>query len=318
MTVNPVLPTTYPKLSISLPKLPLSKILCYVIYGEDIIYYEGVKVSILSCFSYIPADERPFVVVLSEKPEFFAVWQQQSNFNFLSLKLEKSLVQAWSNDDYHYRIKTLGLAYIIQLLQYHQLINAQTKFLFFDSDTYFVKNLLPLYEQITETQIVMYKKEPKIFLRKKYKNYVNGLANKNIHYQYQGIEKSYQLQKDANMYSSLIMGILPNMTTQLIESSILMYPVRQFTNARTVEQFCFAEIMKQHYHIFEGKYYVQHYSRRRQKAFVQQQLVKFWQMYPDLDIEQQIKAIQTIKFQRPWYIALQQAFKRLLKPETIG
>lgn len=291
------------------------KVLCYVIYGDNMMYYQGVKVSILSFFAHLTIDERPLVVVLSEKPDFFKKWAVSSDIDLLALTLTPNMITHWTKDQYYYRIKTMGLAYIISvLLQYHW-VNQQSKFLFFDSDTYFPVNPLSLYNNITATQVVMYKQEPKIFSHKKYRNYVNGLANQTIYYDDNGIQKHYQLLPNAQMYSSLIMGVLPTMLEQLYQASQLMYPMRKLTNARTVEQFAFVEIMKQYYKIYQGKQYVKHYSRRRQKAFVEKQLVKFWQDYPKL--EQQLNAIHLIKFTRPWYLVLGQALKRIVKPEHI-
>lgn len=296
---------------------PQKHILCYVVYGDDPMYYQGVKISLLSFFSHIPPQNRPLVVILSQDPTYFTTWSMSSS-HILSLTLSESMIKAWTTDNYYYRIKTMGLAYIVQTLVYHQWANEQSKFLFFDSDTYFTKNPLALYDNITTTQVVMYKKEPKIHAHKKYRNYVEGLANKTLtYYDNQNNQQSYQLSKDASMYSSLIMGIMPNMLPQLYQAAGLMYPMRQMTNARTVEQFAFVEIMKQYYHIYQGKDFVHHYSRRRQKQFVQSQLTNFWQQYPDNNIDVQITAISNIKFTRPWYLILAQALKRLIKPEHI-
>lgn len=296
-------------------KIISDKVLCYIVYGEDMMYYQGVKVSILSFFAHLNINEYPLIVVLSEKPEYFKEWSISPNLNLLALTLTPQMIESWTKDNYHYRIKTMGLAYIISILHQHHWVNDHSKFLFFDSDTYFPINPLPLYDNITPTQVVMYKQEPKIFGHKKYRNYVNGLANKTINYDDNGVQKHYQLLPNAQMYSSLIMGVLPTMLDQLYQASQLMYPMRELTNARTVEQFAFVEIMKQHYQIYQGKQYVKHYSRRRQKAFVEKQLIKFWQDYPKL--EQQLKAIHLIKFTRPWYLVLGQALKRIVKPEHI-
>lgn len=299
------------------PAKPFAQVLCYVVYGDNEMYYEGVKVSILSFFSQIAVQQRPLVAVLSPKPNFFADWQHQADLDFVHLDLSNSLMAQWVKDDYHYRTKTLGLAYIIRSLLGSHWVSASSKFLFFDSDTYFERSPLPLYEAITPKQVVMYKQEPKIFAHKKYRNYVNGLANQTIYYEHQGQQKTYQLPPNAQMYSSLIMGVMPHCLEQLIEISELMYPMRSLTNARTVEQFAFVEIMRQHYHVSTGEAYVKHYSRRRQKQFVQSQLAIFWQQVVHQPINQQIQAMKQLRFQRPWYLTLKQAIGRIFHPETI-
>lgn len=305
-----------------------SHFLCYVVYGDNSVYYEGIKISILSFFNQIDTSHRPTIVILSQKPEFFSDWQQQTHLNLINLVLPTTLFALATADNYHYRIKTMGLAYIIQLLNNYQLADKHSKFLFFDSDTYFLTNPLPLYDKINDNQIVMYKKEAKIFTHKKYRNYlygdankmgVNGLKNQTIHYinPQNHAKISYRLTDDAHMYSSLIMGVHTNALPYLLQASNLMYPIRALTHARTVEQFCFAEVFKQNFTLVEGKDFVHHFSRRRQKAYVASQLHKFWQNYANDNFEQQCQAITNIRFQRPVWLTLAQAIKRIFKPEPI-
>ena len=63
---------------------PRSHFLCYVVYGDDEMYYDGVKLSILSFFAQIDGHERPTVIVLSERPDFFASWQQQTDLELIN------------------------------------------------------------------------------------------------------------------------------------------------------------------------------------------------------------------------------------------
>lgn len=309
-------------------KTPRSHFLCYVVYGDSEIYYEGVKLSVLSFLSQIALNERPTVVILSQRPDFFATWQQQAGLDIINLTLSNSLFNMATQDNYHYRLKTLGLAYLMQLLCVNHIANQDSKFLFFDSDTYFLTNPLPLYEKIDSHHVVMYKQEARIFARKKYRNYlygeadktgVDGLQDKAIGYMNpaDGSQKTYDLKPDATMYSSLIMGVQLNAIPYLLEACNLMYPVRALSNARTVEQFCFAEIFRQHFTIVEGKNFVNHFSRRRQKAYVAGQMAKFWQMYPDTAFDKQLDGIKTVVFERPLWMTLAQATKRLFKPEPI-
>lgn len=305
-----------------------SHFLCYVVYGNNDIYYEGIKLSVLSFFNQIDKDKRPMVVILSQRPDYFKTWQDNQAFTLINLNLSDELLKSCTQDDYYYRLKTVGLAYIIDILTHYHIANHDSKFLFFDSDTYFLNNPLPLYQMIDDKTVVMYKQEPKIFRHKKYRNYVYGEADKNgvtglkdkslnylspIHQQ----QRFYQLQENTSMFSSLIMGVKSNSVSYLLESAELMYPVRALTNARTVEQFCFAEIFKQHFNIAIGKNYVRHFSRRRQKAYVEQQMKDFWQHYPDDDFNRQLLGIQSIQFERPLWLVLAQAIKRIFKPEPI-
>lgn len=302
--------------------------LCYVVYGSNDIYYEGIKLSVLSFFNQIDKGSRPTVVVLSQRPDYFKTWQNNHAFTLINLNLSDKLLKSCTQDDYHYPLKSVGLAYIIDILTHHHIANHDSKFLFFDSDTYFLNNPLALYQMIDDDTVVMYKQEPKIFHRKKYRNYVygeadkdgvTGLKDKHVHYidPVTKQDKNYQIQTHASMFSSLIMGVKNNAVPYLLESAELMYPVRALTNARTVEQFCFAEIFKQHFNIAIGKDYVRHFSRRRQKAHVEQQMKDFWQHYPDDDFNQQLLGIQSIQFERPIWLILIQAIKRIFKPEPI-
>ena len=74
------------------PTKPFAQVLCYVVYGDNEMYYEGVKVSILSFFSQIAVQQRPLVAVLSPKPNFFADWQHQADLDFVHLDLSNSLM----------------------------------------------------------------------------------------------------------------------------------------------------------------------------------------------------------------------------------
>lgn len=289
---------------------PYPYVLTYVVYGDDEIYYEGVKVSILSFFSQVPKTERPLVVVLSQRPEFFA------DFPVITLTLSDEQKNTWATDGYWYRLKTLGLAYIVEYLKNEQLIDSNSKLLFFDTDTYFERNPMPLYQLISPTQVVMYKKESKISHRKKYRAYrfgtekiagATGLDGKTVEYEY----GSYRLQKGANMWSSLIMGIMPDMLPQLHNAAALMYPMTRLTDARTVEQFCFAEVFKQRHTLIAGKAYVKHYSRNRQKDWVREQLPAFWLQHQLSDFETMVTDIQQIRFQRPRSIAAKQWLARV-------
>ncbi len=292
------------------------RVLCYVVYGDDPMYYQGAKVSVLSFLGQI-TESAPLVVILSEKPFYFQAFIQQTRFNFIHLTLNQATVQLWSNDDYHYRIKTLGLAYITTILMRYHYIDATSRLLFFDSDTYFLQNPLPLYDKIGAHQVLMYKKEPVLRHHKKYRNYVQGLQGQRISYRANEETYTYVLDSSHAMHSSLIMGITPAMLTQLLQVAALMYPMRKLTCARTVEQFAFYEVMQAHYDIALGVAFVAHYSRRRQKAYVEAQLDKLWQAYPDGNIDEQIVAISQIAFDRPWHLRLLQFAKRFIKPESI-
>lgn len=307
---------------------PRSHFLCYVVYGDDKMYYDGVKLSILSFFAQIDGHERPTVIVLSERPDFFASWQQQTDLELINLTLSDKLFHIATQDNYYYRLKTLGLAHIMELLIKHHLADNHSKFLFFDSDTYFLTNPMPLYDKIDDKHVVMYKKESAIFTHKKYRNYlygeankagINGLKGKDISHinPADGSPLIYRLQDHATMYSSLIMGVKSHAVIYLLQACNLMYPIRALTNARTVEQFCFAEIFKQHYTIIEGKEFVRHFSRRRQKAYVESQMMSFWQQFDDSDFAVQCANIHAINFQRPFWLTLAQAIKRIFKPEPI-
>lgn len=285
-------------------------VLVYIVFGDDAVYYDGVKISILSFFHHIPKTARPLVVVLAEHPNIyhdFVKHSQDPHVDFITLPLTQELKKNWVQDGYGYRIKTLGLAHIIDHLSKDGKINNQSKLLFFDTDTYFTHSPLPLYDLIGENQVVMYKKEPKIYWRKKYRNYVDGLSDKTISY---GSGKQYSLQRGANMYSSLIMGVMPAMLEWLYETAELMYPVRELTDARTAEQFCFAEIFKQHVNLVEGKRFVHHYSRKRQKLWVRQQIDAFWKQTAEADFEQKVAEVVNIAFKRPWHYRLKQNLNR--------
>ena len=146
----------------------MKKIICYIVYGDNMDYYNSTKFSILTLLNYTD-NANIDIVVLTENPNKF------KDYPITTIKLSQTQKNDWSLDGkYHFRIKNLGLQYILKTLG----LSKNDKILFFDADIYFNKNPLVLFDLITDTQIVMYKNEGYIYKKKRFNYYKNNLKGK--------------------------------------------------------------------------------------------------------------------------------------------
>ena len=99
------------------------KILLYIIYGNDQIYYDGAIFSYLTFMHWVSEKDKLETVVLTQKAEKF------KNYPLTVIPMSESQKKDWSlNGKYHFRIKNRGLAYVMDKLN----LSNQDKVLFFD------------------------------------------------------------------------------------------------------------------------------------------------------------------------------------------
>ena len=117
----------------------MRKILLYIIYGEDKGYYDGAKFSLLTFMNWVLNEDPVEIVILTEKPDEF------KSYPVTVFPISEHQRNEWSLDGkYHFRIKNRGMAYIMDQLE----LEEQDKILFLDTDTYFHKSPLPLFDLI--------------------------------------------------------------------------------------------------------------------------------------------------------------------------
>ena len=125
----------------------MRKVILYIVYGEDQAYYDGAKFSFLTFMNWIEADSPIEFLVLTEKPNEF------KDYPVKIIKISTQQKEEWSlNGKYHFRIKNRGMAYVMDKLE----LTDNDKILFFDTDTYFNKSPLGLFDLITNKQALMY------------------------------------------------------------------------------------------------------------------------------------------------------------------
>lgn len=267
--------------------------LLYIVYGDNRIYYQGAIISFLSFLAHTPSEQHPNIIILTEKPAYFA------GYPVTCLPLTAEMLADWSlNHRYHFRIKNRGLQYALT----HESIAPNDKVLFLDTDTYFTESPLPLFQQINTDSILLFLNEGRINQHRAFSVYEKALTGKTIALS----DQQYQLSPDATMWGSLMMGVMPSVIEKLDIADELMQALLPLVSIHTIEQFAFVEVMKKYYQINEGKQWVKHYSRHKQKIYAEKQITQFLAAYQQAPIAQQIEQVKQLTLARPWHIWLKQ------------
>jgi heptosyltransferase III len=276
------------------------KIILYIVYGEDQTYYDGAIFSFLSSMNWIKGHNEFEIVILTENPSYF------ENYPITTILMTNDQKKDWSlNGKYYFRIKNRGLAYVMDVLN----LNKFDKILFFDTDTYFHKSLLPLFDLIKPNQAVLYLNEGLIYKRKRFSPYVTNLDNKKIKIG----NDIYEISKNSALWGSLMVGIMPNMRPSIEWADKLLVKLHDLVNIHTIEEFALAEALLRNYNLVEGKNHVSLYSTSRKKEYAKGILNSFFMKNKNLPISQQVLLAQKIKIKRPLFVVLKQRFARLLK-----
>jgi heptosyltransferase III len=276
------------------------KILLYIVYGEDQTYYDGALFSFLTFKHWLSLEDNIEFVVLTEKPEKFI------GYPISTLLMTDRQKKEWSiNGSYHFRIKNRGLAYVMDELN----LIENDKILFLDTDTYFHKSPLKLFDLINFKQAVFYLNEGLIYERKRFYTYIENLEGIKIDIN----GDTYQLSKNSAMWGSLMVGIMPNMRRSLDLADKLMLKLFELVPAHTIEPFSLSELLLKKYSIVEGKKFVSLYSTSRKKEYASKVLSKFFNHNQSQPFYKQVLLAQKIKIKRPILVVLKQRLQRLIK-----
>jgi len=276
----------------------MRKVLLYIVYGENQGYYDGAKFSFLTFMNWVDSDSKIEIVILTEKPDEF------DNYPVQSILLSKKQKNEWSlNGKYHFRIKNRGLAHIINFLK----LDEEDKILFLDTDTYFMKSPLPLFDLIQPNQALFYLNEGLIYKRKRFSIYVDSLEGKVIEIE----NVNYKLSKKSAMWGSLMIGIMPNMYPSLQWADKLLLKFIDIVPAHTIEPFALSESLLLKYKIVEGKKLVNLYSTSRKKEYAVKILSQFFKNYSSILINNQIILAQKVQLKRSLFTIIKQRFLRL-------
>ena len=279
------------------------KILLYIVYGDEPGYYYGAKFSYLTFMHWVEYKNEVEVVILTERPNEF------SEYPLKVISMSSEQKNDWSlSGRYHFRIKNRGLAYVMDKLK----LEEQDKILFFDTDTYFHKNPLPLFDLIKPNQALFYLNEGQIYNRKRFSVYIEHLEGRSIKIDNQ----YYQLSKKSMMWGSLMVGIMPNMRLSLDWSDKLLIKLIDIVPAHTIEPFALSEALLKKYQIVEGKNYVSLYSTSRKKTHAIEVLKRFFEQYHNFSIEDKIKLAQKVKVKRTFLKVLKQRILQLLNDDN--
>jgi hypothetical protein len=277
----------------------MRKVVTYIVYGENDIYYDGANFSILTLMNWTK-DNQIEIVVLTEKPENF----KELPVTIISLSQKQK--QDWSlNGNYHFRIKNRGLAYVMDFLK----LTGLDKILFFDTDTYFFKSPMPLFDLIKYDQALLYLNEGLIYKRKRFRVYVDNLEGKSIEIE----GENYKLSRKSELWGSLMVGLVSDMRPSLEWSDFLMLEFYNLVPAHTIEPFALSETLSRSYNLVEGKNYVGLYSTSRKKEYATKVLADFFKKYQSKTIDEKIYFAQKVKIKRPIFVILKQRFMRFFK-----
>ena len=276
------------------------KILLYIVYGDDQVYYDGAIFSFLTFNHWLEFDNQIETYVLTEKPEKFSGYPV--NVLLMSDKQKKE----WSLEGrYHFRIKNRGLAYVMDKVN----LSDEDKILFMDVDTYFHKSPLPLFNLIQPNQAVFYLNEGLIYDKKRFSPYVDNLRGRKIEIDSQ----VYELSKNSAMWGSLMVGIMANMRPSLDWADKLMLKFHNIVPSHTIEPFALSESLLRKFTMVERKNYVSLYSTSRKKKYAGEILSVFFYENRLLNINDKIRLAQNIKIKRPFIVIFKQLLLRGLK-----
>jgi len=274
------------------------RVVLYIVYGDDQIYYDGAIFSFLTFKYWIKENDQIEMVVLTDKPEKF------EDYPIKTILMTKNQISDWSlNGEYHFRIKNRGLAFVMDKLN----LNDLDKIIFFDTDTYFHKSPIKLFDLITNNQALFYLNEGLIYKRKRFQTYVENLEGKIIKID----DELYQLSKKSALWGSLMVGISSNMRPSLEWSDKLLLKFFELVPAHTIEPFALSESLLKKYKIVEGKKFVSLYSTSRKKEYARSVLSNFFMENRALNTNEQINLAQKIKIKRSFFTILKQRFVRL-------
>jgi hypothetical protein len=278
----------------------MRKIVLYIVYGDEQIYYDGAKFSFLTLKNWISNDSSVEIVILTEKPEKFV------DFPVNILVMSSKQKNEWSlNGEYHFRIKNRGLAYVMDNLK----LKGLDKILFFDTDTYFNKSPMPLFDLIQPNQALFYLNEGLIYKRKRFNIYVKHLEGKSIEIE----GRNYELSKQSALWGALMVGIMPNMRPSLEWADLLMLKFYEIVPVHTIDSFALSETLSREYKIVEGKNFVSLYSTSRKKEYAIKVLTDFFIHNESKSIAEKVYLAQKVKIKRSIMTILKQRFSRLVK-----
>ena len=275
------------------------KVLLYIIYGQNKIYYDGAKFSLLTFMNWTLNEDPVEIVILTENPDEFELYPVKVFPISMQQKTDWSL-----NGTYDFRIKNRGLAYIMDQLE----LTDQDKILFLDTDTYFHKSPLPLFDLIQPNQALFYLNEGLIYNRKRFQVYIDHLKGKTIKID----NDVYKLSRESAMWGSLMVGIMPNMRPSLDWADKLLQVFIDLVPAHTIEPFSLAESLLRRYKMIEGKKYVSLYSTSRKKKHAMPIISEFLNKYHAMPVHKQIILAQRVIIKRSWYIVMKQRILHLL------
>ena len=278
----------------------MRKILLYIIFGENKGYYDGAKFSLLTFMNWVLNEDPVEIVILTENPDEF------ESYPVTVFPISPQQRNEWSlNGKYGFRIKNRGMAYIMDQLE----LSEQDKILFLDTDTYFHKSPLPLFDLIQPNQALFYLNEGLIYNRKRFQVYIDHLEGKSI----QIDNDVYELSKESAMWGSLMVGIMPNMRPSLDWADKLMQVFIDTVPAHTIEPFSLAESLLRKYKMTQGKKYVSLYSTSRKKEHAILIIAEFLNKCQALPIDKQISLAQKVIIKRSAFKVIKQRILHLLR-----
>jgi len=244
--------------------------LLYLIYGNGENVNEAIY-SILSIYKIHP-DDNIRTHIYTDREDLFPSWMRESPRFVLHTKSADEIKQ-WQHP--------IGLSHRAKIKAIEDFfLTNEGNVLYLDSDTYLIKNILPLFDRISGGELVMHLNEGS--LRKGRKDSKNdSIARKMEAFfdKYQYLERNGQkknIPAESYMWNAGVIGM--NKKHQHLLSDVLFLTDTIFPNLpnHTIEQFAFSYIFQTHQPILPASPYILHYWKFKEYRII---LESFFQRF---------------------------------------
>jgi len=270
------------------------KLLMYLVYGDNSSYYQEAKYSILSALSYLNKDQQDIeIIVVTDRPQSFA------NFPILIETFDEQRYQEWiGKDSYNHRAKNRSIAMILE--------KYKVPLVFIDTDTYFIKHPIEIFNKISTSNSVLFNQETPI---SECQNIYEKLQNTSFLDFY---NKQYYFPDNAIMWNSGVIGLHPEHLILLDEALVLLDNLYRLSDGIfIVEQLAISEILRQKTTLHASDDIVVHYFGK-EKLFYDQQIAYYLSQHTEKSLIEQPDSISKFKLSIPKPPIVYRFLKKLL------
>lgn len=256
----------------------------FISFGKDEIH----KQTLFSVFSLIGSDiSYQFNILIFTDNIIFFKKYLNNTIDFEYFYLNESLIKEWRGSfKFPLRIKIIAIKYALEF--YYQ------KIIFIDSDTFFIKPPIQLFESITRTNTILYIAEGQIYNRA-FTNW-EILRNNFSENRYTLNELEFRITDDYYMWNSGVVGLSKDHLC-LVEDALTLtdqYCVLNNSWHPYLEQIMFSISLARKTKIQSSDKYITHYCYGSNKAHMNILLRKFYKDINKLNSAQILQIVSEI------------------------